>query len=38
VERQSLLTAAQAVLSKPIDLQVFKDRVDRYAKEGASPS
>jgi CheY-like chemotaxis protein len=32
VERQGLLTAAQAVLSKPIDFQAFKDRVDRYAK------
>lgn len=32
VERQGLLTAAQAVLSKPIDFQTFKSRVDKYAK------
>jgi CheY-like chemotaxis protein len=32
VERQGLLSAAQASLSKPIDFQTFKKRVDAYAK------
>jgi CheY-like chemotaxis protein len=32
VERQGLLSAAQAILSKPIDFQTFKKRVDDYAK------
>jgi CheY-like chemotaxis protein len=32
VERQGLLSAAQAVLAKPIDFQNLKNRVDQYAK------
>ena len=39
VERQGLLSAAQAILTKPIDFRTLRDRVDRnMAKDSAGPS
>ena len=39
VERQGLLSAAQAILSKPIDFRTLRERVDRYTtKDGAGPA
>ncbi len=32
VERQGLLSAAQAILAKPIHFKTLKERVDKYAK------
>lgn len=35
-ERQGLLSAAQAILSKPINFQKFRDKVNHYVKTRAA--